>query len=661
LTRPHTTDTHDRYPGDALVFRRLFSRRPTTVRSRTSTRLRVEWLEAREVPAVNVLSIGAQEMASDRSFFLPITVTNTPGSDYTTTVDTNSSAVTGTVLAGRTLAFNVTNAAGVNGTLTIQLFDDVAPVAAQRMVDLVTSGFYNGKTFFRIDDLFSAPDARTNFIIQGGGSNNTDNSTLGSMEEEFNLDYTFASNGLVAMAKTAIPDTSNSQFFITDLNRPVAERVEFLNHRYTIVGMLTGGADVFEAMKAAPRTGTQPGPAIVITSASVVANSPNRVIKFTPAAGGFSGTTSVTVTSNDADNTPTNTTFNLSGVADPNNTNPPFLNPVPNTMTATAGQPTTLTLSSADRDGGAVAYAVKDVNFTGDPANLSFSINQTNGVVTLTPAAGFTGTIQFKVGVRQADAADTPSNYAAQLVTMTVNAPVPGQITAEGSPAGSEPRVTVRNSDGSQRFSILVFEQSFTGGVAVSVADVTGDGTPDVIAVPGFGGAPLIKVLNGTDGSVLSSKMIFEDTFRGGLNLEVADARNLGYSQILVGAGNTGGPRVTLFDAKTNQSLLNFFAADPETRGGVSVDVGAVDATHGTLIVTGGGQGNGPVVNAYRATTGTQAATFLAGEAGDRAGIRVRIGDTVDSSFNAKPVFVAPYFSTGTADEDKFNIVPFLT
>src|SRR5438045_8316150 len=34
--------------------------------------------EARETPSVNVMSIADQQMASDRPFFLPLTVTNTP-------------------------------------------------------------------------------------------------------------------------------------------------------------------------------------------------------------------------------------------------------------------------------------------------------------------------------------------------------------------------------------------------------------------------------------------------------------------------------------------------------------------------------------------------------------------------------------------------------
>src|SRR4029079_15075791 len=95
------------------------------------------------------------------------------------------------------------------------------------------------------------------------------------------------------------------------------------------------------------------------------------------------------------------------------------------------------------------------------------------------------------------------------------------------------------------------------------------------------------------------SKMMFEDTFRGGLFLDVGDARGLGYSQVLVGAGEGGGPRVTLLDVKQNAVLMNYFAADQNTRGGISVDVGEIVPGRGQMIVTGGGPGNGPVVNPY--------------------------------------------------------------
>jgi cyclophilin family peptidyl-prolyl cis-trans isomerase len=631
----------------------------------------VEFLEARENPTVNVLSIGAQEMASDRAFFLPISVTNSPSGPVQHTVTTNNANLSAQVLTGRSVSFTVTNGAGLSGTFRVQLFDDVAPLASQRIVDLVTSGYYTNKQFFRIEDLFSTT-SETNVIIQGGGLNSSDNSTRADLEGEFNKDYTFASNGLVALAKTSNPISSNSQFFLTDLDRPLNERVEFLNYHYTIFGILTSGFDVFTAMKNAPKSGTAPNPPITITGASLTSDvdDPNAVIKFTPTGTGFLGTTSVTVNSADIDGT-TPTTFNLTGKTDTNTSNPPILLPVPDTIMATSGQATTLTVTPFDKEGNPVSYVIRDATFGGPPANLSFSISQQTGIITLTPASNFTGTTKFTIGVRDASAADTNSNYGAQLVTMTVNAPTSpptsppppatDTFTVTGSTAGNEPRIIATNSNGSQRFSVLAFEAGFSGGVRTAVADVNGDGKLDVVVVPAFGGASVVRVLDGTDGHVIYSKLVFEETFRGGLFLDVGDARNLGYSQVLVGAGQDGGPRVTLLDVKQNQVLLNYFAADQATRGGISVDIGEIVTGRGPMIVTGGGAGNGPVVNVYAPADGRLLGSFIAGNADDRRGIQVKIGETVNSSFSAHPILVAPVTSTLQSDFKEYNAVPFLS
>ncbi|HYH64668.1 MAG TPA: hypothetical protein VD866_08245 [Urbifossiella sp.] len=45
--------------------------------------------------------------------------------------------------------------------------------------------------------------------------------------------------------------------------------------------------------------------------------------------------------------------------------------------------------------------------------------------------------------------------------------------------------------DGSVRFNLFAFEESFRGGVTVALADLDGDGVNDLIAAPGKGGVHL--------------------------------------------------------------------------------------------------------------------------------------------------------------------------
>jgi hypothetical protein len=222
----------------------------------------------------------------------------------------------------------------------------------------------------------------------------------------------------------------------------------------------------------------------------------------------------------------------------------------------------------------------------------------------------------------------------------------------QGSAAGTEPRVTVTNADGSQRFSVLAFAPSFTGGVRTALLDdVNNDGMQDVVAVPADGGAPIVEILSGSDGKMLSSTTVFEDTFRGGLFLDVKG------TQVVVGAGNTGGPRVSLLDATTGKVLQNFFAGPEAFRGGVSVALAPLTSQTTQHIVTGLGPGAAPVVSVYNAANAASAGpigTFFAGPEDDRKGITVAIGN-VNPATNVKEIAVTSIGGgTQTFDPSQF-------
>src|SRR5205085_4757992 len=68
---------------------------------------------------------------------------------------------------------------------------------------------------------------------------------------------------------------------------------------------------------------------------------------------------------------------------------------------------------------------------------------------------------------------------------------------AVGAAPGGEPRVWVYDADGAEVTSFLAYESTFTGGVRTALADLTADGTPDVVTAAGPGGGPRVRAFDG--------------------------------------------------------------------------------------------------------------------------------------------------------------------
>jgi peptidylprolyl isomerase len=131
-----------------------------------------------------------------------------------------------------------------NGTITIELFDDVAPEHVNRITTLAKQGAYDGVVFHRVIDGFMAQTGD----VQYGKLDSGDMSLAGSggsdmpdLKAEFS-DRPFEA-GTVGMARSASPDSANSQFFINFA--PAGH----LNGQYTVVGKVKDGMDVLNAIK----------------------------------------------------------------------------------------------------------------------------------------------------------------------------------------------------------------------------------------------------------------------------------------------------------------------------------------------------------------------------------------------------------------------------
>ncbi|WP_425045451.1 peptidylprolyl isomerase [Primorskyibacter sp. S87] len=130
-----------------------------------------------------------------------------------------------------------------NGTVTIDLFEDVAPGHVEQIAALAAEGKYDGVVFHRVIDGFMAQTGDVQFGKMGGDMSRA--GMGGSERPDLTAEFSKESfdRGVVGMARGPNPNSANSQFFIMFAPAP------HLNGQYTIVGKVTDGMDVVDAIK----------------------------------------------------------------------------------------------------------------------------------------------------------------------------------------------------------------------------------------------------------------------------------------------------------------------------------------------------------------------------------------------------------------------------
>ncbi len=119
------------------------------------------------------------------------------------------------------------------GTVVIELLPDIAPQHVERIKTLVGEGFYDGIVFHRVISGFMAQTGDPTGTGTGG-------SQYPDVPAEFSQ-YPYK-RGTVGMARSANPDSANSQFFIcfTDTG------CSFLTGQYTVLGQVTSGMEFID-------------------------------------------------------------------------------------------------------------------------------------------------------------------------------------------------------------------------------------------------------------------------------------------------------------------------------------------------------------------------------------------------------------------------------
>ena len=112
----------------------------------------------------------------------------------------------------------------------------------------------------------------------------------------------------------------------------------------------------------------------------------------------------------------------------------------------------------------------------------------------------------------------------------------------------------------------------FQGGFAVAMGDLTGDGVSDLVTVVASGGPALVTVYDGTTFAYRYSFLAFSSSYTGGASITVADLYDTGRDDIIIGQ-SSGGSAVAVFDGVTGHLLTAFFAY-PGYPVGVTVAAG---------------------------------------------------------------------------------------
>ena len=97
------------------------------------------------------------------------------------------------------------------------------------------------------------------------------------------------------------------------------------------------------------------------------------------------------------------------------------------------------------------------------------------------------------------------------FITLLVCLILPSAAMAQviiGPGPGGDPEVHLIEPGGTR--TVPIFDPAFLGGVSVTLGDVNGDGTVDIIAGAGPGGGPHVRVFSGTDLSELASFFAFD-------------------------------------------------------------------------------------------------------------------------------------------------------
>jgi uncharacterized protein (TIGR03118 family) len=173
----------------------------------------------------------------------------------------------------------------------------------------------------------------------------------------------------------------------------------------------------------------------------------------------------------------------------------------------------------------------------------------------------------------------------------------------------------------------------FTAGDEASgtFGSIRDSNAPPPLAVDAVGadetGGPHVKMFDQATGQVKFSFIAYDPAFRGGVRVAVGDVTGDGVLDLVTAPGRSGGPHVKIFDGVDGRLIREFMAFDLAFTGGVNLAVGDVDGDGQDDVITGADAGGGPHVKVFSGADNAVLQSFMAYDMAFNGGVRVAAGD----------------------------------
>jgi len=131
------------------------------------------------------------------------------------------------------------------GNIVMALNADQVPTTVDNFLSYVSSGFYQGTLFHRVI---------AGFVVQGGGYTKSLVKKTGQLAPivlETNKGL-LNTRSTVAMARTNVPDSATSEFFVNLVDNPALDYQSEANPGYAVFGKVVQGMDVVDKIAAVP-------------------------------------------------------------------------------------------------------------------------------------------------------------------------------------------------------------------------------------------------------------------------------------------------------------------------------------------------------------------------------------------------------------------------